>query len=64
MEVLRVTKAKTTPGQKFGKAAFLNAAKKKNERLLLQVLLKDGTTYTKEEVTKLVEDWKKKEVKA
>lgn len=58
-----MTKAKTTPGQKFGKAAFLNAAKNTNERLLLQVILKDGTTYTKEEVAKLVEGWRKKEVK-
>ncbi|GIN37796.1 hypothetical protein [Heyndrickxia oleronia] len=59
-----MSKTKTASGQKFGKTAFLNAAKNTNERLLLQVILQDGTTYTKEEVAKLVEDWKKKEVKA
>ena len=59
-----MSKTKPTPGQKFGKAAFLNAAKSTNERLLLQVLLTDGSSYTKDEAAQLVEDWKKKEVES
>lgn len=59
-----MSKTKITPGRKFGKAAFLNAAKSTNERLLLQVLLKDGSSYTKEEAAQLVEDWKKREVES
>lgn len=59
-----MSKVRTAQAQKFSKGAFLNAAESINERLLLQVLLKDDETYTKEEVVKLVESWKEKEVKA
>lgn len=50
--------------QKYSKAAFLDAAKDTNERLLLNALLNDGTSYGKEEVSKLVAAWKSKEVKS
>ncbi|MDQ0269939.1 hypothetical protein [Cytobacillus purgationiresistens] len=49
--------------QKYGKEAFLKAEKNTNERLLLQVLLEDGKSYSKVDVTKIVKDWKQKEVK-
>lgn len=57
-------KAPKRQPKKFGKAAFLNAAQKANERMLLEVLLVDGHSYTKQEVQKIVRDWKQKEVKA
>ncbi|MED4377984.1 hypothetical protein P9274_20210 [Schinkia azotoformans] len=49
--------------QKFSKEAFLNAAKNTQERLVIQIVLQDGTSYTKAEAEKLVNNWKKKEVK-
>lgn len=53
----------TTKAQKFSKEAFLNAATSSKERLILQVVLQDGASYTKAEVEKIVNDWKQKEVK-
>ncbi|MBG9657821.1 hypothetical protein [Cytobacillus firmus] len=52
----------TTKAQKFSKEAFLNAATSSKERLILQVVLKDGDSYTKAEAEKLVNDWKNKKV--
>lgn len=49
--------------QKFGKEAFLNAAENTKDRLVLQVVLEDGKTYTKAEAEKIVKAWKQKEVK-
>lgn len=57
-----MSKTENKKKQMFKKEAFLNAAKSTNERLLLQVLLTDEKSYTKSEVTKLVNDWKKKEI--
>lgn len=56
-------KTKTTK-QTYSKSAFLDAAKDSTERLLLNVLLNDQKKYSKDEVEKLVNDWKAKEVKA
>lgn len=60
-----MTKGKTAKSkqQKFGKAAFVESAENTQDSLLYQVVLEDGKSYTKEEVTKLVTAWKKKEVK-
>jgi hypothetical protein len=55
---------KITENQKFSKEAFVDAAKNSKDRLLLKMLLKDGESYAKEDVTKVVKDWKSKEVKA
>lgn len=41
----------------------MNAEANANGRNLLQVILQDDKTYTQNEVTKIVNDWKKKEVK-
>lgn len=49
--------------QKFGKEAFLNAAENTKDRLVLQIVLEDGQTYTKTEADKIVKAWKQKEVK-
>lgn len=58
------SKEKTVEVAKYSKSAFLDAAKDSKERLLLNTLLKDDQTYTKEYVEKSVEEWKSKEVKA
>lgn len=50
--------------QKFSKSAFVDAAKEGKERLLLVMLLEDEISYTKDEVAKIVKEWKSKEVKA
>ena len=55
---------KITENPKYNKDAFVDAAKNGKERLLLKMLLKDGESYAKEDVTKVVKDWKSKEVKA
>lgn len=49
--------------QKYSKTAFLDAAIDSNERLLLDTLLQDGTSYTKDDVAKVVEAWKSKPIK-
>lgn len=48
---------------KFSKTAFVEAETNSNSRNLLKVLLKEDKSYTQEEVVKLVNEWKKKEVK-
>ncbi|RAK21140.1 hypothetical protein B0I26_10392 [Anoxybacillus vitaminiphilus] len=56
--------AKQTEKQvRYGKSAFLHAPEYAKNRLLLEVLLDDTKTYTKEEVDSLLNEWKKKEVK-
>ncbi|MEK4403443.1 hypothetical protein MKZ26_03230 [Sporosarcina sp. FSL K6-6792] len=50
--------------QKYSKSAFVEAAEESKERLILQVILADNKTYTKDEVAKLVEAWKSKKVNA
>jgi hypothetical protein len=59
-----LTKSKSEDKQQFSKSAFLDAAKDKKERLLIQTLLDDGTSYSKDEVSKILKEWKSKEVKA
>jgi hypothetical protein len=54
-----VSKKKT-----FNKSAFLEAAETLEDRLVLNVVLADGESYTKEEVEKALNDWKTKEVEA
>lgn len=49
---------------KYGKAAFLDAAKDPKERIILQVVLEDEKQYTREEASDLATEWKNKEVKA
>ncbi|EPD52758.1 hypothetical protein HMPREF1210_01138 [Paenisporosarcina sp. HGH0030] len=48
---------------KYSKEAFLDASKDSNERLLLNVLLIDGQSYSKEHVATTLKDWKSKELK-
>lgn len=48
---------------KYSKEAFLDASKDSQERLLLNVLLKDEQSYTKERVASILKDWKSKELK-
>ncbi|MFJ3386326.1 hypothetical protein [Lysinibacillus sp. NPDC086135] len=52
-----------TKQQKFGKEAFVNAAENNKDQFILQVVLEDGKSYTREEAAKLVKAWKDKEVK-
>ncbi|MBB6176382.1 hypothetical protein HNQ82_001196 [Anoxybacillus tengchongensis] len=55
--------AKQTEKQgRYGKLAFLRAPEYAKDRLLLEVLLDDTKTYTKEEVDSLLNEWKAKEV--
>lgn len=49
--------------QKYSKSAFVDAAESNKERLILQVVLADEKTYTREEVKQIVQTWKQKEVK-
>lgn len=49
--------------QEYSKEAFLNAALSTKERLILQIVLQDDVLYTINDVEKLVEDWKQKEVR-
>jgi alpha-galactosidase/6-phospho-beta-glucosidase family protein len=69
--VYPLTKVKPKPGieksvevAKYSKEAFMDAAKDGKERLLLKLLLDDKTSYSKDEVVKVVKDWKSKEVKS
>lgn len=48
--------------QKYSKEAFVDASEGQ-ERLLIQVLLNAEEMYTKEQVAKLMQSWKAKEVK-
>jgi hypothetical protein len=52
-----VSKKKT-----YNKSAFLEAAETLEDRLVLNVVLADGESYTKEEVDKALQEWKSKEV--
>lgn len=54
----------TVKVSKYSKEAFLDATKDSKERLLLKMLLADKMSYTKDEVLKVVKDWKSKEVKS
>lgn len=54
---------KTEVADKYSKEAFLDAAKDSNERLLLNVLLTDGQSYSKDHVATTLKDWKSKELK-
>lgn len=47
---------------RYGKSAFIRASEYAKDRLLLEVLLDDTKTYTKEEVDSLLSEWKAKEV--
>ena len=47
---------------RYGKSAFIRAPEYTKDRLLLEVLLDDTKTYTKEEVDSLLSEWKAKEV--
>ncbi|MFJ7916085.1 MULTISPECIES: hypothetical protein [unclassified Lysinibacillus] len=38
-----------TKQQKFGKEAFVNAAENNKDQFILQVVLEDGKSYTREE---------------
>lgn len=49
--------------QKFSKSAFVDAAKNGKERLLIMTLLDDEKSYTKDEVAKIIKDWKSKVIK-
>ncbi|WP_171334862.1 MULTISPECIES: hypothetical protein [unclassified Anoxybacillus] len=55
--------AKQTEKQmRYGKSAFIRAPEYAKDRLLLEVLLDESRTYTKEEVDSLLSEWKAKEV--
>lgn len=55
--------AKQTEKQmRYGKLAFIRAPEYAKDRLLLEVLLDESRTYTKEEVDLLLSEWKAKEV--
>lgn len=49
--------------QSYSKEAFVEAADSKDS-LILQVVLEDGKTYSKDVVAGMVTAWKTKEVKA
>ncbi|AEV17640.1 hypothetical protein NSQ51_13450 [Geobacillus sp. FSL K6-0789] len=53
---------KSTAEVRYGKSAFLGATEYAKDRLLLEVLLDESRTYTKEEVDTLLSEWKAKEV--
>ena len=57
-----MAKEKVVESQTYSKEAFIDASEGQ-DRLLIQVLLKDKETYTKEQVAELVQSWKAKEVK-
>ncbi|KHF30166.1 hypothetical protein K1I43_12885 [Anoxybacillus sp. ST70] len=55
--------AKQTEKQvRYGKSAFIRVPEYGKDRLLLEVLLDESKTYTKEEVDSLLSEWKAKEV--
>lgn len=57
-----MSKEKVVEPQEYSKEAFVDASEGQ-ECLLIQVLLDNEKTYTKEQVAKLVGTWKAKEVK-
>lgn len=63
----KVTESKRTIKKpvvkKYSKTAFVNSSKTSKERLELASVLEDEKTYTKDEVTKIIRDWKNREVK-
>lgn len=50
--------------KKYSKSAFIDAAKDSKERLLINALLQDNVTYTRNDVKQKIAEWKTKEVKA
>lgn len=48
---------------KYSKAAFIKASKDSKERLILNVLLEDEKSYTKDEVSRALKTWKVKKLK-
>lgn len=48
--------------QKYSKSAFVEVAADSKERLILQVVLEDGESYTKADAEKKVKDWKSKKI--
>ena len=50
------------PQPTYGKAAFIDAAQDGKEKLILQVALADGQTYTREAAAEIVSAWKTREV--
>ena len=54
--------AETPKEIRYGKSAFIRAPEYAKDRLLLEVLLDESRTYTKEEVNSLLSEWKTKEV--
>lgn len=57
-----MTEIKGEKKQKYSKIAFLDAASDNKERLLLNTLLQNDKSYTKEEVEKIAEAWKSKNI--
>ncbi|MED0686559.1 hypothetical protein [Anoxybacillus ayderensis] len=53
---------KQSTEMRYGKLAFIRAPEYAKDRLLLEVLLDESRTYTKEEVDSLLSEWKAKEV--
>lgn len=58
-----MTKSKSAEKPKYSKSAFVDATKDSKEKLLLKMLLKDKTSYTQDEVAKLINEWKVKTVR-
>lgn len=48
--------------QEFSKEAFVSGAEG-SDGLLMQVLLEDGKSYTKEQVAEILQTWKAKVIK-
>lgn len=49
--------------QQYSKSAFVDAAENNKEKLIMQVVLEEDKKYTPQEVSEIVNAWKKKEVK-
>ncbi|QNK89438.1 hypothetical protein H7992_07170 [Sporosarcina sp. resist] len=52
------------PQRSYSKEAFVESATDGKESLILQVILEDGKSYSKEKVTEMVTAWKSKKVNA
>lgn len=48
----------------YNKEAFVDAAENSKDGLVLQVILEDGESYSKDDVEKLVEKWNSKKVES